>query len=96
MMIFETKQQATEHLNKLVSAGFLDGPFKDGTWIEEGTYILHHGEYMRPDYKPVRYKAGWQIKRLTYYYPSTYNAPVDGPVDLVVCDGYLQTQLPGW
>ncbi|WP_314722506.1 hypothetical protein [Haemophilus pittmaniae] len=29
----------------------------------KGTYYLSHGEYSSPDFKAVRYKDGWGLKR---------------------------------
>ena len=44
----------------------------------KGTYYLAHGEYSQPDFKPVRYKDGWGIKKIHYFYDGTFYAPKNG------------------
>lgn len=45
--------------------------------LYECCYYLSHGEFSRPEYRPVRYKEGWGIKILFFYYAGTFNAPKD-------------------
>lgn len=74
-LTFATKAKAIQYLKSL-------------RWLYEhskgfspsGTYYLSHGEYSRPDFKPVRYKDGWSIKKIHYFYSGTINAPKDGRV----------------
>lgn len=87
-MTFKTKKEAVDFLNLFVEDGLLN---RAGTvWFEPGYYVLNHGEYDRPDLKPVRYKDGWKIKVTHYYYTGTFNTPVDGPVELATLDGHLE------
>lgn len=76
---FATKKEALEYLRGL------DNYFEHdsgGVFSPRGEYCLNHGEYSSPDYKPVRYKDGWGIKGIYYYYPNTFFAPEDGRCDI--------------
>lgn len=56
---------------------------KSGKWYEPGNYYLAHGEYERPDYVPTRYKDGWSLKVVYYFYAGTLFAPEDGRVEFI-------------
>lgn len=88
MKSFETKSQAVEFLSDLENKGFLSS--HSNGWSETGTYYLSHGEYSQPDYRPTRYKDGWGIAKVPFYYANTFNAPARHRVDLRLiedCDG---------
>lgn len=46
-----------------------------------GVYYLRHGEYARPDYRAQRYGDGWGVKKVTYFFPGTYNSEQSGRVN---------------
>lgn len=73
---FDTKKEAIEWLNNL--PGY-SGNERIG-WSYDGMYICAHGEYERPSYFPRRYKDGWGIHAVYYFYAGTYGAPKDGRV----------------
>ena len=79
MQTFKTKQDA---INYLKSQKDLT-EFKPGHFTPSGTYVLSHGEYSAPEYKPVYYPSlkAWRIYRKVFYYAGTFNAPQDGPID---------------
>ena len=78
MLVFNTKKEATEFLRQQKALYEHDGGF-----APSGTYYLSHGEYSPPDFKPVKYKAGWGIKKIHYFYPGTLRAPKDGRCGMV-------------
>ena len=82
MLSFSTKKEALEFMRGLENYR----EYKEGVFCPCGTYYLSHGEYESPDYKPVRYKDGWGIKKINYYYPGTFYAAEDGR-----CDIYVET-----
>ncbi|MBS6026370.1 MAG: hypothetical protein KH899_02020 [Haemophilus pittmaniae] len=59
----------------------------------KGTYYLSHGEYSSPDFKVVRYKDGWGIKKIHYFYDGTFYAPKDGRCALYGDDLVLESAL---
>ena len=71
-LVFKTKKEATEFLRQ---QSYLYEPNKG--FSPKGTYYLCHGEYEAPDFKPVRYKDGWGIKKVHYFYSGTFNTPQD-------------------
>ena len=50
----------------------------NGNFYPHGTYYLAYGEYCQPEFKAVRYKDGWGIKKIHYFYGNTLHAPKDG------------------
>lgn len=56
---FKIYSQAAAVLNRVMV-------YRGGYWSHGGNYLLEHGEYSRPEYKPVRYKDGWGIYRKIY------------------------------
>ena len=81
-LVFANKRLALEFLRsqKLTQ-------MDNGTFYPHGTYYLAHGEYSQPEFKAVKYKDGWGIKKIHYFYPNTFYAPRDGRC--VVLDGDL-------
>ena len=64
--VFKSRLEA---INLLESAGMI----KHGVaWYMPGQYICRHGEYSKPDYKPVKTKDGWKINVKTYFYPGSF------------------------
>nr|DAR90805.1 MAG TPA: hypothetical protein [Caudoviricetes sp.] len=59
----------------------------------KGTYYLSHGEHSAPDFKAVKYKDGWGIKKIHYFYSGTFNAPKDGRCTLYGEDLVLESVL---
>jgi hypothetical protein len=78
MLTFKTKAEAVEFLNNHPD---LLSNHAGNSWFESGTYYLSHGEYSQPDYVPRRYKDGWCIKKIHYYYSNTFGAPCDGRIE---------------
>ena len=74
MLSFKTKKEALEFMRGLENYR----EYKDGLFCRCGDYYLAHGEYEKPDYKPVHYKDGWGIKETNYFYPGTFYARKDG------------------
>ena len=77
-MIFETKKDLIDWLNDFND---LDKA-SNGNYYPNCTYYLHHGEYAQPEYRPTRYKDGWSIKGVFFYYSGTLNAPINGRLDI--------------
>lgn len=48
----------------------------------KGIYYLSHGEYSAPDFKVVKYKDGWGIKKIHYFYDGVFNTPKDSRCEL--------------
>lgn len=82
-LVFATKREAVEFLHSQKYLTQMD----NGDFYPHGTYYLAHGEYSQPDYKAIRYKDGWGIKKIHYFYANTLYAPQDGRC--VVLDGEL-------
>ena len=81
-LVFETKSEAVEFLRSLNLTEMDNGAF-----YPQGTYYLAHGEYSQPDFVATRYKDGWGIKKIHYFYANTFYAPNDGRCE--VLDGEL-------
>ena len=73
--VWETKKAVIDALRQ---ARHLSESSKGGKFFPAGRYYLAHGEYEAPDYVPCRYKDGWGIKEITYFYPGTFHARVSG------------------
>lgn len=73
-LVFSSKKEAVEFLRNIKGLKELSG----GNFFPKGIYYLHHGEFETPEFKPVRYKDGWGIKKIHFYYFGTLNAPKDG------------------
>ena len=69
-----TKSDVVAELHDLVGKGLLVDA-GNGRFEVDGTYILRHGEYARPQYTPTRYKDGWGVAEVTFFLPGTLNAP---------------------
>lgn len=82
MLRFDTKKETLEFLRGLEDYR----EYKDGLFCRCGDYYLAHGEYEKPDYKPVHYKDGWGVKETNYFYPGTFYARKDGR-----CEFYEET-----
>lgn len=65
----------------------------NGNFTPKGIYELQHGEYDKYELKAARYKDGWGIKKIHFYYPSTLNAPQDGECILYGNDYVLLSKL---
>lgn len=72
---WKTKQEVIDALRKVRR---LFESEKGGKFYINGRYYLSHGEYEAPDYIPCRYKDGWGIKEITYFYPGTFHARASG------------------
>ena len=82
-LVFATKREAVDFLRsqKYLTQG------NNGDFYPRGTYYLAHGEYSQPEYTAVRYKDGWGIKKIHYFYANTFYAAPDGRCALL--DGRL-------
>ena len=85
-LVFATKREAVEFLRGQKYLTEMD----NGDFYPHDTYYLAHGEYSQPDFKAVRYKDGWGIKKIHYFYANTLHAPRDGRC--VVLDDYLMLE----
>ena len=75
MTTFATKADAEKFL---VNQGFAQT--NSGAYYQADTYYLSHGEYSQPEYTPRRYKDGWGIHGVYFYYSGTFGAPKDGRI----------------
>ena len=82
-LVFANKRAAVEFLR---SQKYLT-QMENGNFYPHGTYYLAHGEYSQPDFVATRYKDGWGIKKIHYFYANTFYAPQDGRCE--VLDGKL-------
>lgn len=73
-LVFATKRDAVEFLTMQKYLTQMN----NGNFYQVGTYYLAHGEYSQPEFKAVRYKDGWGIKKIHYFYVNTLYAPQDG------------------
>ena len=83
MKTYKTKSDVIAYLVALEKTGFLFS--HSNGWSQAGTYYLNHGEYGQPDYRPTRYKDGWGVAKVHFYYAGTFNAPDRHRVDLSDC-----------
>ena len=82
-LVFATKSEAVEFLRSLKYLTQM----LNGNFYPHGTYHLSHGEYSQPEFAAIRYKDGWGIKKIHYFYANTFYAPKDGRCE--VLDGRL-------
>ena len=82
-LVFANKRAAVEFLRSLKYLTEQD----NGAFYPHGTYYLAHGEYSQPDFVATRYKDGWGIKKIHYFYANTFTLHRDGRC--VVLDGRL-------
>ena len=73
-LVFANKRLAVEYLR---SQKYLT-EMENGNFYQHGTYYLAHGEYSQPEFRPTRYKDGWGVKKIHYFYANTFHAPQDG------------------
>ena len=81
-LVFANKREAVEYLRSQKYLTEMDGVF-----YPHGTYYLAHGEYSQPEFTATRYKDGWGVKKIHYFYANTFYAPKDGRC--VTSDGKL-------
>ena len=84
---FATKKEAVDFLKSIKNFGQIT----NGIFYPIGTYYTKHGEYSQPEFKAVRYKDGWGIKKTHFYYAGTLNAPKDGRCCLLDNELVLET-----
>jgi hypothetical protein len=84
-LVFRTRQEARDYL---ISRGLVQWSANPNVFWAPGAYICAHGEYERPDYQVVRYKDGWGVKVIHYYYRGTLNVPKDGRIEYDVWGDY--------
>ena len=82
-LVFANKRAVVEYLRSQKYLSEMD----NGAFYPNGTYYLAHGEYSQPDFVATRYKDGWGIKKIHYFYANTFYAPQDGRCE--VLDGSL-------
>lgn len=88
-LVFKTKADAVKFLQEQ------DYLYEHSNgFSHKGTYYLAHGEYSAADFKPCRYKDGWGIKKVHYFYKGTFNTPKDGRCDML--DGKLVLESVIW
>lgn len=88
-LVFNSKKDAVEFLRNIE---WLNELSCGNVFFPKGIYYLHHGEFTTPEFKPVRYKDGWGIKKIHYYYYGTLNAPKDGRC-VAIYEGNEKIQL---
>ena len=87
--VFVTKREAVAFLR---SQKYLT-EMKNGNFYPRGTYYLACGEYSQPEFKPVRYKDGWGIKKIHYFYANTLHHPKDGRCGLLDDELVLESSI---
>ena len=83
-LVFANKRAAVEFLR---SQKYLS-EMNNGAFYPHGKYYLTHGEYSQPEFKAVRYKDGWGVKKIHYFYANTY-APQAQDGRCALLDGEL-------
>lgn len=73
MKTFNAKSEVVAFLSALEDMGLLSS--HSNGWSPAGQYVLAHGEYDRPDYRPARYKDGWGIAKVPFFHCGTFCAP---------------------
>ena len=77
---FKTKKEAEKFMNDNPKLEYYEGTktleqaWASASWC---SYSYSQGEYARPEYVLRRYKDGWGIKIIYYYFASTLFAPKD-------------------
>ena len=66
LLSFRTKRQVVEYLRG--KKGLSESEERPGIFSPAGTYVMAHGEYARPEFKPVRYGDGWGVKGVLHFY----------------------------
>lgn len=74
---FKTKKEAAEFLHNKKLCYFEGSKTQEQAWSVSGMYVCSHGEFARPEYVLRRYKDGWGVKIIYYYYCGTLFAPKD-------------------
>lgn len=75
---FSTKKEAAEFLHNNKKLCYYEGSKNlEQSWSVSGVYVCSHGEFARPEYVLRRYKDGWGVKIIYYYYYNTLFAPKD-------------------
>ena len=88
-LVFATKRESVEFLRSQKYLTEMDNV----AFYPHGKYYLTHGEYSQPDFVATRYKDGWGIKKIHYFYANTFYAPSDGRCE--VLDGKLVLESIG-
>lgn len=60
-----------EAIEAMIDAGWEES--SDGTWYIPGDIELGYNEYATADYKPVRTREGWMVKKIYHEYVGTLN-----------------------
>ena len=74
---FNTKKEAVEFMHSKKLRYYEGSKTSEQAWTVSGVYVCSHGEYARPEYVVRRYKDGWGVKVLYYYFTNTLFAPKD-------------------
>lgn len=82
--MFKTEKEAVKYMSTLVDLGLVDS-HNNGYSISI-PYYLEHGEYERPDYRVTKYKEGWGIKKVYFFYAGSLNVSEDSRVLLSVAE----------
>lgn len=77
VLSFSTKKEAAEFLHNKKLCYYEGSRTREQFWSVSGMYVYSHGEFARPEYVLRRYKDGWGIKIIYYYYCDTLFAPKD-------------------
>ena len=88
-LVFATKREAVDFLRSLkyLTQG------NNGDFYPSGTYYLAHGEYSQAEFAVVRYKDGWGIKKIHYFYANTFYAPTDGRCVVLDAELVLESRI---
>jgi hypothetical protein len=75
---FSTKKEAAEFLHNNKKLCYYEGSKNlEQAWSVSGMYVYSYGETAPPEYVVRRYKDGWGIKIIYYYYCGALFAPKD-------------------
>lgn len=74
---FSTKKEAAEFLHNKKLCYCEGSKTQEQSWSVYGMYVYSHGEFARPEYVLRRYKDGWGVKIIYYYFYNILFAPKD-------------------
>ena len=88
-LVFANKREAVEFLRSLKYLAEMS----NGNFYPHGTYYLAHGEYSQSEFTAIRYKDGWGIKKIHYFYANTFYAPKDGRCVVLEAELVLESSI---
>lgn len=77
VLSFSTKKEAERFMHSRNFLYYESTATLEQSWYNRGIHVCSHGGFARPKYVVRRYKDGWGIKIIYYYYCGTLFAPKD-------------------